>query len=350
MKLNLLTNLYTAILLLIFSAGLNAQVETNKTKVLILGTHHLNQIKNFQPKMLDKLITKLDRFEFDAVCIENMPGELIYDIKSREDSAYIYIIEHMARTRLAFADTMQENLGIGFLESEINAERLLSKDTLSDTERVQLIEYLIASTDIYSATLQYKFIKDKSVFNGSGLGQDIIDKLDQYDKGLNEISSLALKLAYNQNLQKVEYIDNLQDEPLLYKHFPSFVQDFTDNQESFKDVVNSPVFQKVNELVSSGVKDENLLDLYLFMNSKEYMKQDFEAQHVIWLNTKFESGTDRARYSLWEMRNLQIAANILKTCAFYPGKSIIVIIGASHKFFIEKYLHQIPDIELLEFK
>jgi len=86
------------------------------------------------------------------------------------------------------------------------------------------------------------------------------------------------------------------------------------------------------------------------MNSREYKKKDFEAQHVIWLNSKFESGTDRARFSLWEMRNLQITANILKTCAFYPGNNIIVIIGASHKSFIEKYMKQIPDIELLEFK
>ena len=346
----LLTILYIPILLFLFSVNLNAQIETEKTKVLILGTYHLNQIENFQPKMLDKLIIKLDSLEFDAVCIENMPGELLYDIKSREDSAYIYIIEHMASTRLALADSMQEKIEIGFLESEKNAEGLLRKDSLSDSERVQLIEYLMASTDIYSAILQYKLIKDKSIFNGSHLGQYTIDKMQQYSEGLNEISSLALRLAYNQSLQKLDYIDNLQDEPLLYKHFPSFVQDYSDNQELFKDVGNAPVFQKVNELVASGIVDEDLLDLYLFMNSREYMKQDFEAQHVIWLNSKFDSGTDRARFSLWEMRNLQITANILKTCAFYPGKSIIVIIGASHKSFIEKYLKQIPDIELLEFK
>ena len=346
----LITSLYLSTLLFFFSVNVFAQIETKKTKVLILGTHHLNQIKNFQPKMLDKLIMKLDSLKFDAVCIENMPGELLYDIKSREDSAFIYIIEHMASKRLALADSMQVKLEIGFLESEKNAEALLSKDSHSDTERVQLIEYLIASTDIYSATLQYKFIKDKSVFIGSNIGQYMINKIQQYTESLNEISSLALRLAYNQKLQKLEYIDNLQDEPILYKYFPSFVQDFTDNQELFKDIGNAPVFQKINELVASGIKDEDLLDLYLFMNSREYMKQDFEAQHEIWFNTNFDSGSDRSRYSLWEMRNLQITANILKTCAFYPGKNIIVIIGASHKSFIEKYLKQIPDIELLKFK
>jgi pheromone shutdown protein TraB len=85
------------------------------------------------------------------------------------------------------------------------------------------------------------------------------------------------------------------------------------------------------------------------MNSKEYQKQDYDAQWKIWLNTNFPSGSDRARYALWEMRNLQISANIMKTAAFYPGKKILVIIGASHKSFIEKYLQQANNIRLLDF-
>ncbi|MBT3252162.1 MAG: hypothetical protein HN729_09895 [Candidatus Marinimicrobia bacterium] len=346
----LLTNLYIAILLLLCSINLNGQIASEKTKVLILGTPHLNQIPNFQPKMLDNLVIKLDSLKFDAVCIENMPGELLYDIESREDSAYTYIVEHIAGLRFALADSMQVNLGIGFVESEKNAKDLLKKETLADADRVQLIEYLIASTDIYSATLQYKLIKEKSTFDGSNISQYTMAVIEKYGDDLNEISSLALRLASNQNLQKLEYIDNLQDESFLYKHFPNFTEDFTDNQELFKDIGNSPVFLKFNELITSGITDEDLLDVYLFMNSEEYMIQDYEAQHVIWLNSNFESGTDRARYSLWEMRNIQITANILKTCAFYPGKNVIVIIGASHKSFIEKYLKQVPDIELLELK
>ena len=49
------------------------------------------------------------------------------------------------------------------------------------------------------------------------------------------------------------------------KHFPVFIQDYTDNQESLKDIANAPVYQKVNELAASCVKDEDLLDLYLYL-------------------------------------------------------------------------------------
>ena len=114
MNMKSITNLCITILFFLFSGNLNAQIETEKTKILILGTPHLNQIKNFQSKMLDNLIIKLDSFEFDAVCIENMPGELLYDIKSRNDSAYINLIESIGGKRLNMSDLAQKRLVIGF--------------------------------------------------------------------------------------------------------------------------------------------------------------------------------------------------------------------------------------------
>ena len=73
--------------------NLNAQTGINKTKIMIFGTHHLSQISNYKPKMLDELIAKLDIIKFDAICIENMSGELLYDIQSRNDSAFIDLLK-----------------------------------------------------------------------------------------------------------------------------------------------------------------------------------------------------------------------------------------------------------------
>ena len=65
----------------------NAQTEIGKTEILVLGTYHLNQISDFNPKMLDNLIEKLDSMKFDSICIENMPAQLLYDMKSRNYSS-----------------------------------------------------------------------------------------------------------------------------------------------------------------------------------------------------------------------------------------------------------------------
>jgi hypothetical protein len=278
-----------------------------------------------------------------------MPAELLYDIKSRQDSAYLYITEYLAKNRFKYALELQSDLNLSLTQSEKKAKKLANKEALTDKNRIELMEYLIASADIYSASLQYSYLKDTLLLSNSRLSAEIISTIILYNDSYNEISSLALPLCKKQKIQRFEYIDNLQDEALLGKHFPSFEQDFTDHQNLFVDVLNAEVFKKVNRLTVSGIEGKNLLELFIYMNSKEYMEQDFKAQHEIWLNSNFESGTDRARYSLWEMRNLQITANIMKACAFHPGERIIVIIGASHKGFVEKYLSQSADIELLQF-
>ena len=73
--------------LFIIIKSLSAQTEMAKTEVMVLGTFHLNQIKKFKNTMLNNTIAKLDNFKFDAICIENMSGELLYDIRSRNDSS-----------------------------------------------------------------------------------------------------------------------------------------------------------------------------------------------------------------------------------------------------------------------
>jgi len=333
-----------------FSYRSNAQNVKGKTEILILGTQHLKQINGFKLTMLDKLIAKLNSFEFDAVCIENMPAQLLYDIQSRKDSAFVDVLDNFGGDRLLLASQVQEHFNLNYIDAQSEINKTLKKNHLTFSDRENLIQDFLASGDLASAVLQRRYIQETNEYIPNSLSSDMNKKLEEYSQSSNEIYSLAIPLAFNRNIQKIEYIDNFQDEAILLKYFPEFIQDYLDNQEIFKNVLSQPVFQKVANLLEKGVQANDILELFEFINSKEYQKQDFEAQWGIWLKTNFPSGSDRARYNLWEMRNLLIAANIMNTAAFYPEKRILVIIGASHKLFLEKYLHQIPSIELIEFK
>ncbi len=336
-------------LLIFFSGNLFAQSENKKTEIQILGTPHLSQLKSFNPEMLDALMNILARKSFDVVCVEAMPAELLYDIRSRKDSAFSEVLSSFGGSRLIIADSVQSKLGINFLEAKKKFSMLTSKENLSDRERLSLIEYALASADPVSATLNYIQLQEKSISEQSLIPQEYFDKLQKNQKQTNEIYSLAVQLAAKQNLKKIELIDDFQDEALLFKFFPDFIQDYTENQEAFKDIGKLPVFVKGDKLKKQSVETKDLLEYYRFINSEEYMTQDFEAQWEIWLNTNFESGSDKARYYLWEMRNLQIASNILRVSATNPGKNVLVIIGSSHKSFIEKYLRQVSDIHIMSF-
>ncbi|MGL5890442.1 MAG: DUF5694 domain-containing protein, partial [Bacteroidia bacterium] len=157
-------------------------------------------------------------------------------------------------------------------------------------------------------------------------------------------------LAKRLNIKELEYIDNMQDETILGMNYPEFFEDYQASQDAIgKMIAQASVFEDTDRLTANCIKNNNLLPLYKFMNSEKYMKEDYRGQWELWLRTNFKSKTDRSRYSLWEMRNLQITAHIMRLVAKYPEKKIVIVIGASHKSFIEKHLSQMPDIELLRF-
>ena len=341
--------LITAIFL-IYLLPFIVEAQTGKSQVLILGTAHLEQISGFEASMLNNVIKKLDSFNFEAIGIEKMSGELLNDIQSRKDSAFDGITKGgFGAQYLNLADTVRKTQKITFLQAQKSINTLLKQESLSLLERKELLFNFLAVTDIPSAALQYLYINNKSLFT-TEFERYIVEILEKKISSKNEYYSLALQLAKRGNLNQLEPIDNFQDEPLLFKYYPEFIDDYTVNAEIFAGISQLPIFQKTNQLTQEGIEAKDFSDLYHFLNSDEYISEDYNAQWAIWLKSNFPSGSDRARYYLWEMRNLQIAANIMNLVARNPQKKILIIIGASHKGFLEKYLTQIEDIEVLKYE
>ncbi|MCQ0111708.1 DUF5694 domain-containing protein [Zhouia amylolytica] len=340
--------LFSVFTLLFFTFFINNAQDRN-TQILIVGTPHLHHIDGFDAAMVSPVITKLNTYNFDVVCIENMPAEMLYDIRSRKDNAFAGVINNFGGHRLILADSAQKILEINFVTAEKKISELRKTEILTDQDRLALIEYYIAAADITSAILQYNYLKDRSVLKQSRLSHDLIDKVLDLSKESNEIYSVAVPVAQHQHLEKIDYIDNFQDEALLLKHYPDFISDYQKNKDQLNGISEHPIYKKQQEILIKGIADKNLSAYYSFLNDKEYGSQDFQAQWAVWFKTNFESGSDKARFYLWEMRNLQITANIAKVCALNPGKRIMVIIGASHKTFLEKYLKQLPHVDLLSY-
>lgn len=335
---------YILILALFFiSTSLFAQT-LKKTQVLILGTPHLEQLDNFQTSYLSKVLDSLQAKQFDVVAIENMPIELLFDIKSRKEAYWQDLFNSFSEC-IEFGQSYQKSINLSPELAQLRINELHLKTKLSDADRLEYINSFICIYDIWSATLHYKELKDKSKLN-----KDVIDLLNKLSNAKNEINTIALEIARKSKLNQLYYIDNLQDETILLNEFPEFLSEYKSNAETLNELLNqSNFYQRVTTLENEAIINEDLYPLYQFYNSYEYMSGDFEGQWALWFKTNFKSKTDRSRYYLWEMRNLSITTNILRVTASNPEKKILIVIGASHKSFIEKYLKQIQDIELLEF-
>ena len=221
---------------------------------------------------------------------------------------------------------------------------MLAKDKLTEADRIEFMKASLCAYDVWSASLQYQFISDKKSIDSA-----TVVLLNDYTNSLNEINLIGIHLAQKSNIRKLYPIDNMQDETILIHDFPEFIPDYQASQDKLSLIMSSPFYHKVDSIQSRGVSTGDLYDAYKFLNSNEYMIGDKKGQWDIWFETDFKSKSDRSRYSLWEMRNLQIAANIMRLVAAYPEKKILVIIGSSHKSFIESYLKQMSDVEVLTF-
>ena len=328
---------------IISGVKLHAQ-QINKTKVLVLGTTHLSSLSGVKETHLKRVLDSLSNYKFDAIALEHMPSELLLDIKSRKDEAWQELYSNYSNA-ITLGEKYQRILKLNYEDAKKIQDSLLNKQNLNEADRIQLVNTALCTYDLWTASLNFQYINDNSKIDTS-----TVNLLNGYNQLSNELNLIGVNLAKRLHINKLNYIDNLQDETILSVDFPSFYSEYAASQNKINELVSkASIFSEVNQLEAENVKKMDLFPLYKLLNSERYMKEDYTGQWELWLKTNFNSKTDRSRFSLWEMRNLQITANIMRLVAKYPEKTILVVIGASHKSFIEKYLRQMPDIEVLKF-
>lgn len=337
--------LYSTIILLTLLVFLteNRAQTLEKTQILVLGTVHLNHFDGIKSDYVNRVIDSLSQMKFDVVGIEKMSPELLLDIRSRNSKHWQELYSYFSKS-IEMGEFYQNYYSMNYDNAELLIDSLLTKAILTEQERVSFIKAALCSYDPWTAALHYQYLPEDMIADTS-----IVSDLENYVTSNNEINLIAINLAMRLNIKKLFPIDNLQDETILLHHFPEFLNEYKNSQNKIAKLFDNPFFHKKDSIISNSIAKRDLFDIYKFVNSKEYMEGDKKGQWDIWYETNFKSKTDRSRYSLWEMRNLQITANIMRLVAGNQGKKILILIGASHKSFIEKHLKQISDIEIMNF-
>jgi len=76
--------------------------------------------------------------------------------------------------------------------------------------------------------------------NKSNIDTSTVNLLDGFNQSSNELNLIGVNLAKRLHINKLNYIDNLQDETILSVDFPSFFSEYAASQN------------KINELVSKA--------------------------------------------------------------------------------------------------
>lgn len=332
------------------------QPEFARTRILVLATFHLKQIaETFKPGMLDSLVSRLEKFRPDVICIETLPGSRVQEIELRQDAGPLYadLLNGFASAHLKMGKPALDLLRTTPQAAAIKVRELLAAAgtaqprKLAPGERASLALWMLAAYDPDSATLQWSYLSAKDKKTQKVIPAESVELLNSEAAKINEVPAIAARLARTLGLEKLEAVDEFEDLDSYAELLPQLEKDFEGNR-LLASVLKAPIYGEQNARLAECLRKGDLLPQYVFLNSREFARADVEAQWGVFLRTHMASGTDRGRLGLWENRNLKIAARIRAVAALHPGGRILVIYGAAHKPFLDAYLSGMADVELVD--
>ncbi len=317
-----------------------------KTQMLVLGSTHLHGIRDkFSPTLLDNLIKSLKRFKPDLICVETLSGEVIERMQrgGDEDTA-----KQFASVHIRFAKKAQKLVGLSRVEAEQRSRKLLSQK-LTMQKRLELILLFLAAYDSNSAALQWSYLPPKIRETATKIPKDIRTFLDKDLTEPNEAISIGVRLARELGLQMLAAID---DHP--------YSSAYADNPKEYVNVLkkgfgqsndkNKAFLKTFEQGLEKAVGQGDLLPYYRYLNSPKVCRMLEDANSLPFLHMNHPDGLDRAWIAGWETRNLMMTAYIRRASALYGGKKILVIVGCSHKPLFDRYLKQLADVQVVQFR
>ncbi len=319
-----------------------------KSSILILGVPPLNVLrKDFSPALLDSLILILKKFNPSLICIDGISPKEI-EAFQHLDEYHNKLVNSIASKEIYLAEQVRKKYKLNYSKSIEEIDSLMRKDisdkALSIKERTELIKHLIAVYDIYSAALQWSYFSRQEKLKAE-LEPSLKEELDQLINSNDENSSIGIRLAREIKIQKLYPINDYTDKFYLDKISDKLYEEMLISEvylNSRKDILD----YQTDKRLKDALANKNLLPFFRHINSMDYIIKSTDKNWGIYYKMFLDSGLDRTRAALWEMKCLRIAANIREISSFYPGKNVLVIIDVSAKPFLEEYLKSMGDIRI----
>lgn len=310
-------------------------------EVMVLGTPHLRGLPDsFQPTDLAPLIERLARFRPAMVAIEVLSGPQCDQLR-RYPARYKDTVEGYcwdpAPARAA--------TGLDVPAATAAVERALAGwlATPSAGQRRHLAALFLASGDRFSALVQWLRLPAAERRAGDGVDATLAALLDKLVTRRGEDALIAAPLAARLGLERlVPMDDHSADAPATDEAgYEAAISKAWDNPAT-KQRMAADKAAEAKLGTSAG-----LLDLYRALNDRGQGRLAFDSDFGAAMNEPSAARFGRGYLGYWETRNLRMAANIREAIGAKPGGRVLVIVGASHKGYLEAYLHQMHDVRLI---
>lgn len=327
---------------------------TELTQVFVLASPHLGQQMPVGTKWdgLNDLLDALARYKPDLIAVEALPSDLVRAYECQAPK-YDEVLRTFAGEAWEVGKAAQQAVNLDHSGAMDRAVALLDSfagtpgDSVPVKERKRAALLLTAAYELPSAALQWSYLPTGQRVTDDEVPAQTVEMLNQTLSARNETVSVGLALARRMGLQRLYGVDDQSDAQFQIRFGGKLMEGLSQSPEMAK-LQKSVLVNELPERLREHGLEGDFVGLYRWMNSTAYATADVDAQWHIFYRTRLVSGLDRARAGHWEVRNLRIAANIRTATAEANARRALVIIGASHKPFLDAYLRTMMDVEVVD--
>jgi len=324
-----------------FSPGAFKLKNGQPNQLLVLGTAHLSQLpKTFDPSNLSALLDRLAAWHPHAIAIEALSGPQCAYLRSYPERYADTIKFYCWDTTPA-----REATGLDVPGATALAERMLASwpDAPIAAQRRQLASLLLAAGEPASATVQWLRLPVAERRAGDGLDQKLVEILETLRQKRNEDYLIAAPLAARLGHERVYPMDDhTSDAPATdEKAAGEAIMKAWDNRHTKERSKTSA------ELEAHLDTPTGVLAMYRAYNDAAQGELTFRSDFGAALEEPSPQRFGRNYVGSWETRNLRMAANIREVMTTQPGARMLVIVGASHKGYLDAYLNQMHDVRVI---
>jgi hypothetical protein len=311
-------------------------------EVMVLGTPHLSQLpKSFDPAALNGLLDRLAAWKPQIIAIEAVSGPQC-DFMRHYPQRYQDTVESYcwdpAPARAA--------TGLDVPAATAQAERMLANwpAAPAPAQRRKLASLFLAGAEQPSALVQWLRLPQAERHAGDGLDAVLVARLEKLRASHNEDFALAAPLAARLGLENLVAMDD---------HSSDFdVKDEKAFGEAMKKAWDNPFVAKRRQadaaLQAKLDTPEAVLAMYRADNDPSQARLIFDSDFGAAMEDPSKQGFGRQYLGAWETRNLRMASNIRDALQAEPGKRELVVVGASHKWYLQAYLNQMHDVRVVD--
>jgi hypothetical protein len=324
-----------------FSPGAFKLQRGQPNQLLVLGTPHLSQLpKSFDPANLSMLLDRLAGWQPQAIAIEALSGLQCASLRSYPERYDDTIKSYCWDPAPAKTAT-----GLDVPAATAQAERLLAAwpAAPSPAQRRKLASLFLAAGEPASATVQWLRLPAEERKAGDGLNARLVEILTALPQKRNEDYLIAVALAVRSGHERVYAMDDhTGDSPAADEQaYGAAIMKAWDNPYTAERKRMS------DDLASRLDTPANVIAMYRAHNAAGAAEQAFRSDFGAALEEPSPQHFGRGYVGYWETRNLRMASNIRDVMTTRPGIRVLVIVGASHKGYLEAYLNQMHDLRVI---